>query len=201
MRHGQIPLVVLLLVLAACSVSRTQKSEGAAETSADLSAAPSAVMSAQPPLSSTQRVVDPRDVRGRNPCELFTSGQLAEVGLLAASAKDTTTVSRAPTCGWERADDRANVASVQVRTDFTIPVLESLDLVKESFVTFEATEVASYPARRADRTPMTGCSLVVAIADYQGIVTNGDFAGRDPDPCARSRRMAEMILSNLPPLR
>lgn len=80
-------------------------------------------------------------------------------------------------------------------------MLDGIYLVRDDYAVFEPTEVAGHPAVQADLTTESGCTLYIAIADHQGVATSGNLAGRSvPDPCGLSRRMAELILSNLPPL-
>ena len=66
---------------------------------------------------------------------------------------------------------------------------------------FEILQIARHPALRFDRDPMRECGFSVGVADLQNVGVFG-YADRKPRPdiCAQSRRMAEMILANLPPL-
>jgi hypothetical protein len=172
------------LIAVGCSSGTARPSDAPATVDSPISSAHTAA-----PAPSTPLVKDPRDARGRAPCDLLTPAQLTTLGLIPSTGKNIDGAP-APTCSWRRADDQANTASVQIRTGLTLSAIEGLELTRATFVRFEATEVSGHPAFRADRTTQTGCSLAVAIADYQGLATNGDFSGHDPDPCARSRRMA-----------
>lgn len=82
-----------------------------------------------------------------------------------------------------------------------MPVLDDIYVIKDSFAAFEPTEVAGHPAIHADQVAGGACTIYTAISDYQIVATDGDEAAHATDRCAPSRRMAEMILSNLPPLR
>jgi hypothetical protein len=190
-------IVACVLLLAACS------GDGDGGVASPPVTQPPAVQTPPtgPTLPSTPLVQDPRDARGVAVCDLLRPSQLAQLGLESSSAREVTMVATAPSCAWRRSDDGAKSGGVQVRTDLTVTAIDGLTIAKDTFVRFEPTVVSNHPAVRADDSARTGCTIYTAIADYQAIATNGDNSGSDPDPCARSRRMAEMILSNLPPLR
>lgn len=161
---------------------------------------PPAVTSTKPPPRLAPVVREPLDARGKAPCDLLTAPQLLELGLRPDTARPDTS-GAAQICGWSSTDP-GNVAGLQVNTDPTLPSLDGIYLVRDTFAVFEPIEIAGHPAVHADRNAGPVCTIYTAIADYQGISTDGNLAGRPlPDPCAPSRRMAEMILSNLPPLR
>ena len=81
-------------------------------------------------------------------------------------------------------------------------MLDNLYIQRNTLAVFEPTEISGHPAVRGDDIVGPVCTLYTAIADYQGLSTDGNLGGRPlADPCGPSRRMAEMILSNLPPLR
>jgi hypothetical protein len=187
----------VLLLLGGCSTSASIEP---APTTGSPPASSVASAQTQAPSPSTPRVADPRDARDYRPCDLLSPAQLSRIGLNASSGEEQN-AAPARACSWNRTDDAGDAAGVQARTDLTVTMLEGLAATKDTFARFEPMDISGHPAIRADRTSATGCTLYTAVADYQGIATNGGFAGRDPDPCARSRRMAEMILSNLPPLR
>jgi hypothetical protein len=144
-------------------------------------------------------VRQPLDARGIKVCDVLTPDQLVEVGLLPGTGRASVS-GIADVCGWDSTDP-GNPGGLQLSTHPESPVLDGIYLVRDTFAVFEPLEVAGHPAVHADLTPGSGCVLYVAIADYQGIAVGADTAGRpSPDPCARSRRMAELILSNLPPM-
>jgi hypothetical protein len=143
----------------------------------------------------------PLDARGISACDLLTPTQLAELGLDPSSARSGTAGS-AQTCGWTRNNDVSNPAGLQINTDPAIPSLDGLYLVRDTFAVFKPIEIFGHPALHADDVAGPVCTIYTAIADYQAVSTDGNLAGRPlADPCGPSRRMAEMILSNLPPLR
>ena len=188
--------VALPLVLAACA--------------APVHGPPSAAQATSPPASSDRdrpppryapAVRSPLDARGIPPCDLLTRSQLIELNLIPGTAKPGGNVV-AQTCVWTSSVDASNPGGLQVRTDSTIPALDDIYIVRDSLAVFEPTEVSGHPAFRGDGSTLTGCTIYTAIADYQGVATGTNVAGRKlADPCAGARLMAEMILSNLPPLR
>jgi len=156
---------------------------------------------AKPPPRLAPPVRVPLDARGTKACDLLTPTQLGELNLNTTTAQSKT-VGISDSCTWAYTNDPGNVGGVQLSTHPTLPALDGVYLVRENFAKFEPLEISGHPAVRADRNPDSGCSIYTAIADYRAIATLGDTIGRPrADVCAPSRRMAEMILSNLPPLR
>lgn len=147
------------------------------------------------------RVREPKDRRGIPPCALLTNGQLAELGLRADTAEEYPTgVGRG--CQWLLVDDPRNYATALGSTDLQNPGLPGIYVIREQIARFEPLEISGHPGVRADRTLRGGCEITVAASDDQLIGANGNAAGLPiPDECGRSRRMVEMILSNLPPRR
>ncbi|WP_298800659.1 DUF3558 domain-containing protein [Pseudonocardia sp. 73-21] len=191
-------VVATVLMLAACAAPV----RGTPASVPALSPPGVPVSGDKPPPRYTPAVRSPLDARGIPPCDLLTERQLIELNLLPATAKPGGTEGAAQTCTWTSSVDPANPGGLQVRTESPIPVLDGLFIVRDSLAVFEPTEVSGHPAYRADGTTLTGCRIYTAIADYQGVATGTNPAGRKlADPCAGARRMAEMILSNLPPLR
>ena len=157
--------------------------------------------SSSPPPRLAPRVLTPLDARDVKACDLLSSAQLRELKLNPATAAPKT-VGISDNCAWDSTDDPGSVGGVQLSTHPTLPVLDGVYLVRDTFARFEPLEISGHPAVRADRTSAPSCTIYVGIADYQGVAVGADAAGRPvPDICASSRRMAEMILSNLPPLR
>lgn len=144
---------------------------------------------------------EPKDARGIAACDLLTDAQLVELGLRPETATASSIGSTTRSCSWSSAVDDTNPAGLELNDETTIPVLDDLYLTREVFANFEPREVAGHPALRADYNDDGGCTIITAIADYQGVGTQGNPAGRpQPDPCALSTRMAEFIIANLPPL-
>jgi hypothetical protein len=173
--------------------------------------APPATTAAAPPTSSEAtarfdastpeelRARDPKDARGIPVCELLTRDQLLQLGLDPATARPNSFL-RGDGCSWRLADDSTR-AAVGLTIDPQAYKLPDFYRIRDSFQVFEILEVAGHPAVRADGEPTGECTLNVAISDVQILTTEGYLDGRVlPDPCAPARRMAELVLSNLPPL-
>ncbi|MHA6793556.1 DUF3558 domain-containing protein [Pseudonocardia bannensis] len=159
-----------------------------------------AAVSSQEPLIVAPKVVEPKDARSIAACDLLTPAQLTSLDLLPNTARPDTS-GGARTCGWKSAKD-ANLAGVTIATDLAIGGLEGLYLTRDTFEVFEPGDVGGHPSVRADGNRGGRCSLYVAVAEDQLLSTDGNLAGRPAsDPCAVSRRMAELVLANLPHLR
>lgn len=105
-------------------------------------------------------------------------------------------------CTW-RYTDRSTSAKITLAVKLGSQNLEDVYGLRNTYATFVPTTVRAHPAVTASETEVDICRLVVAIADDQLMSVVGQVSGRPPagDPCAPSLRMAELILSNLPPLR
>lgn len=145
------------------------------------------------------RVKEPKDARGIPACDLLTREQLVELGLDPATAQPDSRM-LAESCLWYYADG-STFASVSISTDPTATKLPGMYRLHHAEAGFEILEIAGHPALRFDLDPSIQCGLAVGVADFQNLGTDGYFDRRPgPDICAQSRRMAEMVLSNLPPL-
>jgi hypothetical protein len=155
--------------------------------------------SAAPPRLAPS-VPEPKDARGIAPCDLLTDEQLLSVGLIPGSGEEGVS-DTAPGCSWSSSLDATNPAGLQINTDTAIPALDGIYLTPDVYAVFEPTEVAGHPALRADYIANGVCTIYTGIADHQAVATKSNVAGRPlADPCDIPRRMAEFILSNLPPL-
>lgn len=142
----------------------------------------------------------PKDARGVAPCDLLTDAQLGELSLLADTAEEYSGPATR-SCSWLSAVDDTNPAGLELATDTAIAALDTIYISRDLLVNFTELEISGHPAVRADYNPDGSCTIYTAIADHQAVSTEGNGAGRpQPDPCALSVRMAELILSNLPPL-
>lgn len=145
-------------------------------------------------------VREPKDARDVVACDLLTDAQLAQLGLLA----DTARQAESPTtqsCSWSSATDDTNPAGVEINKDTSIAALDGIYILRDVLVNFEEREISGHPALRGDYNDDGSCTIYTAISDYQGMSTAANAAGRPlPDPCELPVRMAEFILSNLPPL-
>ncbi|MGE0301039.1 DUF3558 domain-containing protein [Pseudonocardia sp.] len=145
------------------------------------------------------KVREPKDARGIGPCELLTVAQQEELGLDPSTAKSGAE-GLAQSCFWYYRGQH-NYARIGISTDSTAGKLPALWRLFRDDPNYEQFEVAGHPALRTNVEPDRFCDITVAIADLQTVVVaaTADLTPR-PDPCAPSRRMAELILSNLPPL-
>lgn len=165
-----------------------------------ISSMASSTAEAKPSPRLAPQVKVPLDARGFTACSLLTPAQLAKLNLDASTARPMSN-SSVESCAWSYMNDPGNVGGVQLSTHPTLPALDGIYLLRGTTAVFEPTEIAGHPAVRAD-SGGAFCMIYVGIADYQGVAVGADAAGRPrADACAPSRRMAEMILSNLPPLR
>lgn len=131
---------------------------------------------------------------------MLTDGQLRELDLVPESAREFAD-EIAPGCAWSSSTDDTNPVGLEINSDSTLAVLDLMENLRDNFGRYERTEVAGHPAVRADDVADDSCSLVIAVADHQGIGIGYNDANRPlPDPCELPRRMGEFILANLPPL-
>ncbi|MFC5993330.1 DUF3558 domain-containing protein [Pseudonocardia hispaniensis] len=187
-------LMALLAALAGCAAP-----EPAAQGAPAVAAPVPASATAQP-AGAAPRVAHPRDARGIAVCDLLTPAQLTALGLRPETAEPKV-LGTGRLCGW-RSTTVGEPAGLTIATEIDVRGLDYLYGIRDTFAVFEPLEVAGHPAVRADGNADGRCSLYVAIAEYQLLSADGNLAGRPlPDPCARSRRMIEAVLSNLPPLR
>lgn len=199
MTRGRLVAAVSLLAMAMVGCATQVAGEPSVPPTATVSTSPEVSATKLPPRQAPP-VRDPRDARGVDACSLLTSAQLIELGFRPDTAQPGTSGS-AQVCGW-RSTDSGNAGGLQISIDSAIAALDGIYLIRDTFAVFEPIEIAGHPAVHADGNAGPVCTIYTAIADYQGVSTDGNLAGRPlPDPCAPSRRMAEMILSNLPPLR
>lgn len=162
---------------------------------------PSAPISSVPlqgtPPTSGESVREPKDIRGVQPCAVVTDAQLVELGLIPGSAQPVDETR----CGWSSVTDDTNPVGLDLNSDTNLAVLDVLENLRDNFGRYEPTEVAGHPAIRADDVADNSCTIVIAVADHQGVSIGANGANRPlPDPCEVPRRMGEFILSNLPPL-
>jgi hypothetical protein len=154
-----------------------------------------------PDIPLQLQVREPKDARGIAPCDLLTPAQLRELGLDPATAFPDAE-GMAQSCVWHK-PDRSDYGGLQISTDPRASKLPSFYRVHHDEPWFQMLEIAGHPAVRADPDPDRSCELAIAVADLQNLGVGATTADRTPrpDPCAQTRRMAEMVLSNLPPLR
>ncbi|WP_154667127.1 DUF3558 domain-containing protein [Pseudonocardia asaccharolytica] len=185
--------------LAGCAAPASAD-RGAPAPPAAASPAPASAPSAARSGDEAPRVPRPKDARGIGTCELLTPAQLTALGLRPETA-ESKAVGTGRLCTW-RSTTVGEPAGITIADDIEVRGLEHIYRLRDTFAVFESREVAGHPAVRADGNADGRCSLYVAVAEYQLLSADGNLAGRPlPDPCERSRRMVEAVLSNLPPLR
>lgn len=146
------------------------------------------------------RVPEPKDARGITACDLLTDAQLVEVGLRPETA-EVAPAPRGTSCHWQAADDPQNFANAGTGAQADYPALLGIYAQRGRAVRFEPLSIAGHPGVRADIIE-GACDITVAASDDQTVGADGNGAAKPmPDECARSRRMVELILSNLPPRR
>jgi hypothetical protein len=152
------------------------------------------------------KVRHPKDARGIPVCDLLTPAQLRELGFDPATALPRKE-GLAESCGWWTFHDPNKPTTIDYgglgfSADPTAGKVSGFWRMFHDDPDFEMFEVAGHPVVRANLEPDRFCSLSVAVADLQSLVTNSSHKRiPTPDPCAGARRMAEMVLSNLPPLK
>lgn len=198
-RSSWLVAAVLAVALVGCA-SAEPAGSSPADTPTSTGQDPGTQTSSPPrePLRYSDPVPEPKDVRGIEACDLLTDGQVLELGLVPESAEQRDQGPRIQTCVWSSAIHPANPVSIQKNVDTPLPVLDGQFLIRDSLLFYEEREVAGHPALRAELSDTGTCTITVAVSDYQGVATTADRPL--PDPCVMSTRMAEFVLSNLPPL-
>lgn len=196
-------LVVALSVatLAGCTSSGPADSAPASESASPLTSAPEAggVSTAVPrePLRFNDPVPEPKDASVIEACDLLTDDQVVQLGLIPESA-DQQGSGKIQDCLWTSAMYPSSTVVVLKNIETGVPILDGMDLIRESTYLYEKLEVAGHPAVRGEASDSGTCTITVAVADYQGVGFKADQP--ESDPCSTSIRMAEFVLSNLPPL-
>lgn len=150
------------------------------------------------PLRYSDPVPEPKDARAVAACDLLTDDQVRQLGLVPGSGEQRDQGPRIQTCVWSSAIHPANPVSIQKNVDTPLPVLDGQYLIRDTLLFYEEREVAGHPALRAELSDTGTCTITVAVSDYQGVAATADQPASDP--CTTSTRMAEFVLSNLPPL-
>lgn len=191
---------VALMLIAAASIGCAPALPGAPAVAPPAGADPTRPASFGEPPSVAPPVPAPKDARGVAPCDLLTDEQLEELDLIPGSAVESLS-DVAQSCSWTSALDDTNPAGLVINTITGIAALDFIYATRPDNERFVPTEVAGHPAVRVDFVADNSCTLYTGIADHQGVSTEHNTANRPlPDPCDIPRRMAEFILSNLPPL-
>lgn len=183
-------VAVVMLVLAGCaSVGGVNTERPYGGLAFDISEVP-------PEL----RVREPKDLRGIPVCELLTDAQVAELGLRVESAEEAQVSTLGRDCTWTWRDDHLNIASAGASVGHQHPPLPGLYVKRDLVAVFEPVVIGGYPGVRSSIINDGSCEIDIATSDDQFLVLDDNRAGRPmADPCARPRRMAELILPTLPP--
>ena len=181
--------LLLALLLAGCSSApRDGPSEPAPTRSSDRAGAP--------PITA------PRELSSRasDPCRtLLSPAQVRRLGydLPGEFRRDAL---GAPTCTWrEKEASRSASAAVVLTGDLFV------DTYRNRFLpVFRPLRIAGLPAVDIMSGPQVlTCTTTVGVADGQSLELNTDVGltngRRDADPCAEGHRVAEEIVSTLPP--
>lgn len=189
-QRTQLLVAMLAGAVAAC---------GTLEPAPPAPSAPLTTTAAPLPIPPELQVPQPKVAAGIPPCDLLTREQLLELGLEPGTARSDTS-GRADACAWGYANESAS-AGLTMTAEPGSMNLSGLYATRDTFARFEPTTIAGHPAVRGDDTLGKVCTLYVAVSDEQLMTADGDISGRGdlPDPCAPSRRIAEFVLSNLPP--
>ena len=162
---------------------------------------PSGAAGTREPLRYAPPVSDPLDARGIAVCDLLTSTQLTNIGLDPRTAYPSVS-GEAQVCTWDTFDG-TNTGGITLDADrFPLAALDGIYVLNQGIVAIlDPITVDGHPGFRGDDDPST-CTYYVAVADYQLIGVDGRARNLpQSDPCGPSKRMAELILSNLPPLK
>lgn len=198
-RSSWLVAAVLAVALVGCASAQSAGSSPA-DTPTSAGQDPGTQTSSPPrePLRYSDPVPEPKDVRGVEACDLLSDDQVRELGLVPESAEQRDQGPRIQTCVWASLVHPANSVSIQKNVDTPVPVLDGLYLLRDSLLFYEEREIAGHPAVRGELSDTGTCTIAVAVSDYQGVGTKADRPVSDP--CVMSTRMAEFVLSNLPPL-
>lgn len=176
--------LVLALLMAGCSSSSTER-DGVVDRAG------------APPITA------PRDLASRatDPClTLLTASQVRRLGYDQPGESSVDSLG-APTCTW-REDEarRSTIVSAVLTRDLFV------DTYRNRFLpVFRPLEIAGLPAVDIKSGPQVlTCTTTVGVADGQSLDLDTSVGGGldglpDDDPCAEGHRVAEEIVSTLPP--
>lgn len=201
-RHSALCLLAVLVVtLVGCTSGETVNGSPGQTPAAPPTATPDADESStglpREPLRFNDPVPEPKDASAIEACDLLTVDQVQLLGLAPDSA-DQQGSGKIQTCLWRSAIFPSGSAGLVKNIETGVPILDGMDLIRESAFFYEKLQVAGHPAVRGDSSDSGTCTITIAVADYQGVGAKADQP--ESDPCSTSIRMAEFVLSNLPPL-
>ncbi|WP_158888297.1 DUF3558 domain-containing protein [Amycolatopsis anabasis] len=157
------------------------------------------------PRSGAPKVADPlpASVFEKHPCDgSLTPAQLTELLGEVPSARKTDNAA-GPGCGWTKSSTHA-IVDVGYMTGVTDGLTQMYEVQKPKAAFWqELAPVAGYPAIAYDATraqPVESCAVAVGVADnlvFDAAATLGQNRIGKVDPCEASRKLAEMVLTNL----
>lgn len=201
-RRYRLVAALLVVVAAGCAsdepAGRPVTDAAIAPTSAGSGPGGQAPAPSREPLRYSEPVAEPKDARGVEACELITDEQVAQLGLIPESAEQRDQGPGIQTCVWSSAIYPTSPVSIQKSTEGVVPVLDGMHLIENPLLPDEDRVVAGHPAVRSELADTGFCTITAAVSDYQGIGVKNDQP--KSDPCPASMRIAEFVLSNLPPL-
>ena len=144
-------------------------------------------------------VTNPRDITayGQRPCELLTREQLVALGNDQPGERRSLPYGVFE-CVWRDSgfDQEIRVASYPAED-----LLSAKYRNRNAYQLFRPIEVSGLPATM-QQDVRSECGVTVGLAETQAVEV--DYADRtEPyeDPCGKARRIAEIVVGNLPPLR
>lgn len=150
------------------------------------------------PTRLAPTVTNPRDVTAfrQRPCDLLTPEQLAALGIDQPGEQDSLP-SGNQTCVWRDSGFDQEIA-VGSYPDFDL--LSANYRIRDSYQLFRPIEVAGLPAT-LQQDHFSACGVTVGLATTQAVEVNYvDTSDPIADPCGKARRIAEIVVGNLPPL-
>lgn len=191
MRRSVLSVLAAGLVVAGCGSSGAG---AGAEGNPDSSVVPD--------RAGAPEVVAPRDLRAgaADPCALLSPTRTRALDVLDRGTASTNNLG--PTCTWEgrEASSRTIQVSVVVTRDLFVDTYRA-----RALAVFRPGQTAGSPSvdsKTSDTDPV--CTTTVGVADGQTLDVSASLGSRssgesEADSCAISRRVAEEIVSTLPP--
>lgn len=146
-------------------------------------------------------VTAPKDVTrlADRPCDLMAPEQEMAFELTDPMVDEGVT-GIVKSCFWNAPGD----IDVDVSAFAHNPTVETIYSNRDIYPIFELTRVSGYPAVLFSETgrEVGSCAVAVKMAERQSVTVIYDASLADnppPDPCANAVRVAEVVLTNIPP--
>jgi hypothetical protein len=140
----------------------------------------------------------PREIKldGKNPCELMTREQLAQIGETTAPRPGTSDTFKSPNCTFSATGAFWNITTVATEG------IDAWTGGEREGRPGEIPPIAGFPAITVTLPSDTvSCEVAVDVADGQylftGFEVSKSFADRFPKPCDGARQVAEAAMQNL----